>query len=114
MEYELSVFRSLGSTDRPSFFSVVKTLPRLLVSRISFFLVYKFLKDVWSAACVAFEFFGNRVLFKGKDAKDQITLITGVLGYPTDEDIKSIGVRRPRIVRKEARGIETVGCFASI
>ncbi|CAI2332668.1 unnamed protein product [Caenorhabditis sp. 36 PRJEB53466] len=49
--------------------------------------------DTWSAT--------------GKDTKDQIVLITGVFGYPTDEDIKSIGVRRPRVTRKEARGIET-------
>uniref|UniRef100_A0A8R1E3G9 Protein kinase domain-containing protein n=1 Tax=Caenorhabditis japonica TaxID=281687 RepID=A0A8R1E3G9_CAEJA len=64
--------------------------------------------DTWSATCVAFEFFANRTLFRGRDTKDQILLITGVLGYPTDEDIKSIGVRRPRVARKEARGIETV------
>ncbi|KAF1765913.1 hypothetical protein GCK72_005866 [Caenorhabditis remanei] len=63
--------------------------------------------DIWSATCVAFELFANRVLFKGKDTKDQITLIIGVFGYPTDEDIKSIGVKRPRVARKEARGIET-------
>ncbi|CAL2033601.1 unnamed protein product [Caenorhabditis brenneri] len=36
-----------------------------------------------------------------------ITLIIGVFGYPTDEDIKSMGVKRPRVARKEARGIET-------
>lgn len=35
-------------------------------------------------------------------------LITGVFGYPTDDDIKSIGVKRPRVARKDARGIETV------
>ncbi|CAP37610.2 Protein CBG20633 [Caenorhabditis briggsae] len=63
--------------------------------------------DIWSATCVAFELFANRVLFRGKDTKDQIMLITGVLGYPTDEDIKSMGVKRPRVARKEARGIET-------
>lgn len=34
-------------------------------------------------------------------------LITGVFGYPTDDDIKSIGVKRPRVARKDARGIET-------
>ncbi|EGT48736.1 hypothetical protein CAEBREN_32386 [Caenorhabditis brenneri] len=63
--------------------------------------------DIWSATCVAFELFANRVLFRGKDTKDEITLIIGVFGYPTDEDIKSMGVKRPRVARKEARGIET-------
>ncbi|CAB3411110.1 unnamed protein product [Caenorhabditis bovis] len=62
--------------------------------------------DLWSAACVSFEFFANRTLFKGKDTQDQLGLVVNVLGYPDTEDIKAMGVKRPRIARRPARGLE--------
>ncbi|CAI5443170.1 unnamed protein product [Caenorhabditis angaria] len=64
---------------------------------------------VWSAGCVSFEFFANHTLFKGKDTVDQMNLVITVLGYPTDEDVRSMGVKRPRVAKKVARGLEQMG-----
>ncbi|CAI5443169.1 unnamed protein product [Caenorhabditis angaria] len=72
--------------------------------------------DVWSAGCVSFEFFANHTLFKGKDTVDQMNLVITVLGYPTDEDVRSMGVKRPRVAKKVARGLEqyTSNCLEGV
>uniref|UniRef100_A0A158P7Q9 Protein kinase domain-containing protein n=1 Tax=Angiostrongylus cantonensis TaxID=6313 RepID=A0A158P7Q9_ANGCA len=64
--------------------------------------------DVWSAACVTYDFICTKTLFKGKDSENQIRIIVDVLGYPTSEDIKAMSCRRPRVHRSTARGLEKV------
>ncbi|CAD6192068.1 unnamed protein product [Caenorhabditis auriculariae] len=62
--------------------------------------------DVWSVACVSFEFIANSTLFKARSTADQISLLIDVFGYPSDDDIKGMKIRRPRVGRKKARTIE--------
>ncbi|KAE9417496.1 hypothetical protein Angca_006926, partial [Angiostrongylus cantonensis] len=62
--------------------------------------------DVWSAACVTYDFICTKTLFKGKDSENQMRIIVDVLGYPTSEDIKAMSCRRPRVHRSTARGLE--------
>ncbi|VDM62723.1 unnamed protein product [Angiostrongylus costaricensis] len=64
------------------------------------------IRNVWSAACVTYDFICTRTLFKGKDSENQMRIIVDVLGYPTSEDIKAMSCRRPRVHRSTARGLE--------
>ncbi|PAV77814.1 hypothetical protein WR25_01370 [Diploscapter pachys] len=66
--------------------------------------------DAWSVACVIYEFFTSKQLFKARDKNGQATplqvpLILQVFGYPTEEDIKAMNVKRPRYKSCEGRGL---------
>ncbi|CAJ0590441.1 unnamed protein product [Cylicocyclus nassatus] len=61
--------------------------------------------DVWSSACVLYDFITARPLFKGRSSEDQVKLIVDVLGYPSYEEIKAMQCSRPRVHRCSARGL---------
>jgi serine/threonine protein kinase len=46
--------------------------------------------DVWSVGCILGELHGRKPLFPGDDYIKQLNLIFGVLGTPSDEDMKFI------------------------
>ena len=46
--------------------------------------------DVWSVGCILAEMLGNRALFPGKHYLDQLNLIMGVLGTPSQEDLSCV------------------------
>ena len=46
--------------------------------------------DVWSTGCIFAELLGRKPLFPGRDYIDQLTLITQVLGKPSEEDTEDI------------------------
>ncbi|KAI6231847.1 Protein kinase domain-containing protein [Aphelenchoides besseyi] len=60
--------------------------------------------DRWSAGCVLAELLIGKPLLCGRDSVDQGRLIVEVLGYPTAEQIKSMRISRPRVIRRSARG----------
>jgi len=43
--------------------------------------------DMWSVGCILFELIHRKVLFQGKDYKDQIRRIVAVLGTPKNEEL---------------------------
>ncbi len=56
--------------------------------------------DVWSMGCIFAEIMLRRPLFPGRDAVDQLTRITGVLGRPSERVLSGIGnVRARRFLR---------------
>lgn len=46
--------------------------------------------DVWSIGCILAEMLNNRPLFPGKHYLDQLNLILGVIGSPSQEDLQCI------------------------
>lgn len=53
--------------------------------------------DMWSVGCILAEMLGNgKPLFPGKDAYDQLQLMTSVLGSPTEETIAKVQSSRLR------------------
>jgi serine/threonine protein kinase len=52
--------------------------------------------DMWSVGCIFAELLGRKPLFPGKDYIHQLTLITDVIGTPSDEDIANIGSEKAR------------------
>uniref|UniRef100_A0A183CY47 Protein kinase domain-containing protein n=1 Tax=Gongylonema pulchrum TaxID=637853 RepID=A0A183CY47_9BILA len=46
--------------------------------------------DVWSVGCILAEMLSNRPLFPGKNYLDQLNLILGVIGSPSQEDLQCI------------------------
>uniref|UniRef100_A0A915PH92 Mitogen-activated protein kinase n=1 Tax=Setaria digitata TaxID=48799 RepID=A0A915PH92_9BILA len=46
--------------------------------------------DVWSIGCILAEMLSNRPLFPGKHYLDQLNLILGVIGSPSQEDLQCI------------------------
>jgi mitogen-activated protein kinase 1/3 len=46
--------------------------------------------DVWSVGCILAEMLSNKPLFPGKHYLDQLNLILGILGSPSQEDLNSI------------------------
>nr|CDJ90110.1 Serine threonine protein kinase-related domain containing protein [Haemonchus contortus] len=62
--------------------------------------------DVWSAACVTYDFITTRPLFKGRNSEDQVKIIVSVLGYPTAEEVKAMASSRPRVHRSTGRGLD--------
>uniref|UniRef100_A0A0N4WDA4 Protein kinase domain-containing protein n=1 Tax=Haemonchus placei TaxID=6290 RepID=A0A0N4WDA4_HAEPC len=64
--------------------------------------------DVWSAACVTYDFITTRPLFKGRNSEDQVKIIVSVLGYPTAEEVKAMASSRPRVHRSTGRGLDKV------
>jgi mitogen-activated protein kinase 1/3 len=46
--------------------------------------------DVWSVGCILAEMLSNKPLFPGKHYLDQLNLILGVLGSPSQEDLNCI------------------------
>lgn len=49
--------------------------------------------DLWSIGCILAEMLGGRPLFPGDNHLDQVDLILGVLGSPTEEECMKIGSR---------------------
>ncbi|KAI6172999.1 Serine/threonine-protein phosphatase [Aphelenchoides besseyi] len=64
--------------------------------------------DRWSAGCVLAELLIGKPLLCGRDSVEQGRLIVEVLGYPTAEQIKSMRISRPRVIRRSARGFAHV------
>ncbi|KJH49656.1 kinase domain protein [Dictyocaulus viviparus] len=62
--------------------------------------------DLWSAACVVYDFICTKTLFKGRNTHDQIKLIVEILGYPSSDEVKSMACTRPRVHRATARGLD--------
>lgn len=46
--------------------------------------------DIWSVGCILAEMLSNRPIFPGKHYLDQLNHILGVLGSPSQEDLKCI------------------------
>lgn len=46
--------------------------------------------DIWSVGCILAEMLSNRPLFPGKHYLDQLNHILGILGSPSEEDLKCI------------------------
>ncbi|KAK0403301.1 hypothetical protein QR680_016847 [Steinernema hermaphroditum] len=63
--------------------------------------------DLWAAACIVSELFSGKVLLSGRNADNQARLIIDLLGYPSEEQIKEMKVKRPRYLRKKGRGVES-------
>ncbi|KAK6755610.1 hypothetical protein RB195_014154 [Necator americanus] len=61
--------------------------------------------DVWSAACVTYDFITAKPLFKGRNSEEQVKMIVEVLGYPSTEEIKAMAASRPRVRRSSPRGL---------
>ncbi|WAR02556.1 MK03-like protein [Mya arenaria] len=53
--------------------------------------------DVWSVGCILAEMLANKPLFPGKHYLDQLNLILGVIGSPSQEDLNCI-------INEKARG----------
>ncbi|KAK5980421.1 Protein kinase domain-containing protein, partial [Trichostrongylus colubriformis] len=67
---------------------------------------YQVSHNVWSAACVTYDFITTRPLFKGRNTEDQVKLIVSVFGYPSSEEVKAMASYRPRVHRSSARGLD--------
>lgn len=46
--------------------------------------------DIWSVGCILAEMLSNRPIFPGKHYLDQLNHILGVLGSPSEDDLKCI------------------------
>ena len=53
--------------------------------------------DVWAVGCILAEMLSNRPIFPGKHYLDQLNLILGILGSPSQEDLNCI-------INEKARG----------
>merc|ERR1712136_222794 len=53
--------------------------------------------DIWSVGCILSEMLSNRPIFPGKHYLDQLNLILGILGSPSQEDLNCI-------INEKARG----------
>jgi mitogen-activated protein kinase 1/3 len=52
--------------------------------------------DMWSAGCLIAELYTRQPLFPGRDVKNQIEVISGIVGRPTKQQLKNIPNRRAR------------------
>eukprot|EP00190_Bangiopsis_sp_CCMP1999_P001049 CAMPEP_0198733260 /NCGR_PEP_ID=MMETSP1475-20131203/44159_1 /TAXON_ID= ORGANISM="Unidentified sp., Strain CCMP1999" /NCGR_SAMPLE_ID=MMETSP1475 /ASSEMBLY_ACC=CAM_ASM_001111 /LENGTH=404 /DNA_ID=CAMNT_0044496533 /DNA_START=39 /DNA_END=1253 /DNA_ORIENTATION=+ len=59
--------------------------PELILSRD-----YTFAIDIWSVGCILAEMLVGKVIFPGKDIKDQVALICKFLGKPKPEEMQHI------------------------
>lgn len=65
--------------------------------------------DRWAAACIVAELHSGQVLLNGRDRYDQGRLVVDIFGYPSEEEIASMGLpKRPRFARRKARGLNMV------
>lgn len=60
--------------------------PEILCDNMS----YSWPADVWSTGCILAEIFARQPFFKGNSTKDQLRLIVGMLGSPSDEDLNAV------------------------
>uniref|UniRef100_A0A0G4HKM3 Protein kinase domain-containing protein n=1 Tax=Chromera velia CCMP2878 TaxID=1169474 RepID=A0A0G4HKM3_9ALVE len=58
---------------------------------------YETAVDIWSVGCIALEILIGQPLFRGRDAKDQLTQIVRFLGKPTASDM--VTFRHPLVAR---------------
>lgn len=54
--------------------------------------------DVWSVGCIFAEMLVNRPLFPGRNYLNQLTLILGVLGTPSLDDMGTVNNERVRCI----------------
>lgn len=52
--------------------------------------------DLWAVGCIIGDLLGRKVLFPGKDFKNQVETICSVLGKPSSEDIEHITASHAR------------------
>lgn len=52
--------------------------------------------DLWAVGCIMGDLLGRKVLFPGKDFKNQVETICAILGKPSDEDMKHVTSTRAR------------------
>jgi serine/threonine protein kinase len=52
--------------------------------------------DMWAVGCIFAELLGRKPLFPGSDYLNQLSLISNVLGTPSQEDIEKIGSAKAR------------------
>lgn len=52
--------------------------------------------DMWSAGCLIAELYSRKPIFPGRDVKNQIEVVTKILGKPSKAQLKSIPNRRAR------------------
>jgi serine/threonine protein kinase len=52
--------------------------------------------DMWSAGCLLAELYTRKPIFPGRDVKNQIEVVSSVVGKPTREQIQNIPNRRAR------------------
>ncbi|WFD29071.1 hypothetical protein MSPP1_000076 [Malassezia sp. CBS 17886] len=52
--------------------------------------------DVWSVGCIFAELLGGKPIFPGKDYIEQLALIHGILGSPSEEVLAQIGSQRAK------------------
>ena len=59
--------------------------------------------DMWSCGCILGELLGRKPMFPGTDSQHQLSLITDLLGTPTEDDISNV---RQETVRQFLRELE--------
>jgi serine/threonine protein kinase len=52
--------------------------------------LYTYAVDLWSVGCIFAELLGRQPLFPGNNFVDQLTLIFGVIGSPSAEEVAHI------------------------
>ena len=58
---------------------------------------YDFKVDIWSTGCILAEMLQGKPLFPGKDHVHQFSIITELLGSPSDDVVNSIASENVRI-----------------
>lgn len=57
---------------------------------------YTYAVDLWAVGCILGDLFGRKVMFPGKDFKNQVELICTILGKPNDDDMNHVTSGRAR------------------
>lgn len=57
---------------------------------------YTYAVDLWAVGCILGDLFGRKVMFPGKDFKNQVELICTIIGKPNEDDMKHVTSSRAR------------------